>query len=202
MSARVKITIADPSEIVRSGLAAVLKQARSFQAELHEIADIEQLRNSISWQKPDILIVNPAMLGVFTPASARKENAATGLITVALQTSLYDAGMLKYYDDSISLTDSADQINEKISRLISEPEERKRQESLSSREKEVISCIVQGLTNKQIADKLCLSPHTVITHRRNISSKLGIHSTAGLTIYAIVNKLVDIKDIHDPSEEE
>jgi len=66
------------------------------------------------------------------------------------------------------------------------------QEELSDREKEVLTLVVQGLINKEIADKLHLSLHTVLSHRKNIAKKLNIHSTAGLTIYAIVNKLVDI----------
>ena len=69
------------------------------------------------------------------------------------------------------------------------------QEALSQREKEITSCVVKGLTNKEIADALCLSIHTVITHRRNIARKLQIHSPAGLTIYAIVNKLVELSEI-------
>ena len=56
-------------------------------------------------------------------------------------------------------------------------------------------CVVKGMTNKQIAERLCLSAHTVITHRRNIAGKLRIHSPAGLTIYAIVNKLVELDEI-------
>lgn len=68
-------------------------------------------------------------------------------------------------------------------------------EPLSAREKEIIVCVVKGLTNKQIADTLYISPHTVITHRRNIAAKLQIHSAAGLTIYAIVNKLVELSEI-------
>lgn len=68
-------------------------------------------------------------------------------------------------------------------------------ELLSSREKDVVVCVARGLSNKEMADQLNLSVHTVATHRRNISSKLQIHSTAGLTIYAIANKLVDLKDI-------
>lgn len=202
MSTRVKITIADTSDIIRSGLSALLKRTGSFHAELHEVNDIEQLRNSLSWQKPDVLIVNSSMLGIFTPATMRKEAAASGMKIVALHTSIYDNQLSKHYDESLSITDSAEQINEKLLRLIREPDNFKRQESLSIREKEIIACVVQGLTNKQIADKLCLSPHTVITHRRNISGKLGIHSTAGLTIYAIVNKLVDLKDIQDSSDAE
>lgn len=70
-------------------------------------------------------------------------------------------------------------------------------EPLSEREKEIIIGVVKGLTNKEIADKLFLSIHTVLTHRRNIAKKLEIHSPAGLVIYAIVNGIVSIDDIKD-----
>ncbi|MBM6991668.1 MAG: helix-turn-helix transcriptional regulator [Prevotella sp.] len=69
------------------------------------------------------------------------------------------------------------------------------QETLSERERDVIVALVQGMSNKEIADHLCISVNTVITHRRNIARKLQIHSPAGLTIYAIVNNLVDISSV-------
>ena len=69
------------------------------------------------------------------------------------------------------------------------------QDALSDREKDVIVALVQGMANKEIADHLCISVNTVITHRRNIARKLQIHSPAGLTIYAIVNGLVDISSV-------
>ena len=68
-------------------------------------------------------------------------------------------------------------------------------DALSDREKDVIISLVQGMSNKEIADHLCISVNTVITHRRNIARKLQIHSPAGLTIYAIVNGLVDISSV-------
>lgn len=68
-------------------------------------------------------------------------------------------------------------------------------EALSDRERDVVIGVVQGMTNKEIADHLCISTNTVITHRRNIARKLQIHSPAGLTIYAIVNNLVDISAV-------
>ncbi|WP_170836134.1 LuxR C-terminal-related transcriptional regulator [Prevotella sp. ne3005] len=68
-------------------------------------------------------------------------------------------------------------------------------DALSDREKDVIISLVQGMSNKEIADHLCISINTVITHRRNIARKLQIHSPAGLTIYAIVNRLVDISSV-------
>ena len=69
------------------------------------------------------------------------------------------------------------------------------EEALGEREREVIVALVQGMSNKEIADHLCISVNTVITHRRNIARKLQIHSPAGLTIYAIVNGLVDISTV-------
>lgn len=66
--------------------------------------------------------------------------------------------------------------------------------ALSPREKDIVRLVAQGKGNKEIADRLCISTHTVATHRRNISSKLDIHSGAGLTIYAIINGLVDLPD--------
>ena len=68
-------------------------------------------------------------------------------------------------------------------------------DALSDREKDVIVSLVQGMSNKEIADHLCISVNTVITHRRNIARKLQIHSPAGLTIYAIVNGLIDISNV-------
>lgn len=73
------------------------------------------------------------------------------------------------------------------------------EEGLSKREKEIVACVAKGMANKEIADKLFISIHTVLTHRKNIARKLQIHSAAGLTIYAIVNKLVELKDIQDMS---
>lgn len=66
---------------------------------------------------------------------------------------------------------------------------------LSERERDVVIGVVQGMSNKEIADHLFISVNTVITHRRNIARKLQIHSAAGLTIYAIVNNLVDISSV-------
>ena len=70
------------------------------------------------------------------------------------------------------------------------------EEQLSDREKEIVMCVAKGLSNKEIADQLCLSVNTVTTHRRNIARKLQIHSAAGITIYAIVNKLVTLSEVN------
>jgi len=86
-------------------------------------------------------------------------------------------------------------VTRNISDMVSKAGVGESQELLSDREKDVIVALVQGMQNKEIADHLCISVNTVITHRRNIARKLQIHSAAGLTIYAIVNNLIDISNV-------
>lgn len=90
-----------------------------------------------------------------------------------------------------SMADDADTENDtpKITRLV---------ELLTERETEIIRLVAQGMSNKEIADKLCLSFHTVTTYRRNIGAKLKIHSSAALVIFAIANNIVDINEIDIP----
>ncbi len=66
---------------------------------------------------------------------------------------------------------------------------------LTDRERDIIKYLALGKVNKEIADILCISIHTVATHRRNIASKLDIHTTAGLTVFAILHHIVDINDV-------
>lgn len=201
MKPLVKIAIAEPSAIVRNGLLSILRQVGILRLEIYEANDNEQLKNTLIKQQPDILIINPAVSGNQTPLQLQKFVTDKTLKCVAMQSSLADSNLLKTYDEVISLYDLPEQIKDKINRLIVAPESDKRHESLSSREKEVIVCVIKGLTNKQIADELCLSTHTIVTHRRNISAKLNIHSTAGLAIYAIVNKLVELDEVKKSLEE-
>jgi len=96
---------------------------------------------------------------------------------------------IKYLEDKSRQSD----VSAKISSMIGKNQEGA--DALGEREKDVIMALVQGMSNKEIAEHLCISVNTVITHRRNIARKLQIHSPAGLTIYAIVNNLIDISAV-------
>ena len=75
-------------------------------------------------------------------------------------------------------------------------EEKNSEEALlSEREKDIIRCVACGKSNKEIAEELFISPHTVATHRRNINAKLDIHSSASLTIYAIIHNIIDAREV-------
>lgn len=196
MGKRVKIVVAEPSLIIRSGVMAVLGRLPSVDMQVEEVADVMQLPASVRWHKPDVLIINPSVTAYFPLAQLKAEGGGEALRCVALLNSLADDAAMKLYDQVITVYDSSDRIAEKIMGVLGrDPKSEVHSETLSVREKEIVVGVVKGLTNKQIADELCISTHTVITHRRNISSKLQIHSAAGLTIYAIVNKLVEFDQI-------
>ena len=196
----VKIAVAETSVIIRSGLTTVLKRLPNLNVVPIEVSSPESLQSYIHLHTPDILFVNPAFGGWFDLPAFKVENGKVETKYLALVCSVIDSNSLKEYDDHLPICDDPETIATKINQLLctdDEEEKESEQETLSQREKEIITCVVKGMTNKAIADQLYLSIHTVITHRRNIARKLQIHSPAGLTIYAIVNKLVELQDIKD-----
>lgn len=194
----IRIAVAESSVIIRSGLTLALKRLPNLKIQPIEILSVDALNDCLRMQYPDILVVNPTFGDYFDVARFKEETAGKGIRVVALASSFIDASLLSKYDEAISIFDDMETLSGKITRLQNIVEEEEEgQESLSQREKEIVICVVKGMTNKEIAEKLYLSIHTVITHRRNISRKLQIHSAAGLTIYAIVNKLVELSDVKD-----
>lgn len=200
MKLSLKIAIVEPSVMVRTGLGTLLRKLSGMQITVVEILKVESLLESLRIHKPDVLIACPQLLLHHSFHHLREESSHAEMKILALLTALCPTHLLRMFDDQISLYDTADQIREKLERLVKIQEDDSEesgdeQQSLSAREKEIVICVVKGMTNREIADKLFLSTHTVITHRRNIARKLQIHSPSGLTIYAIVNKLVELKDI-------
>ena len=194
----IRVAVAENSVIIRNGMTAVLKRIPNLKIQPMEVLNIDALQELLRMHMPDILIVNPVFDGYFDLNRFREYPRTSCIKCIALQGSLLDTSLLNKYDGVISIFDDMDMITEKILRLqrySGNEETEEESESLSSREKEIVVCVVKGMTNKEIASKLCLSIHTVITHRRNIVRKLQIHSPAGLTIYAIVNNLIELDDV-------
>ena len=195
MTNKIHIAIAEPSLIIRMGLESVLHRLPLVNIDVALINDLSTLITQVQTLNPNILIIDPAHIGFITVAMIKEEIKIPNLKVIALQNSLFDKSVLTQFDEVITIYDTANEIKDKLtSSIASQPQIETKQE-LSVREKEIVVCIVKGLTNKQIAEELFLSTHTVITHRRNITNKLQVHSTSGLTIYAIVNKLVEIDEV-------
>ncbi len=191
------ILISEPSLIIFEGLSYLLtrsgKRVAVTRADgLSEIVPVLQ-------DKPiDAVILNPSVLQNQSKAFANLKRDFPGLKWIGIVYSYYPESVLKQFDETIDINGSWEQISGKI---FTSPESKSNaqetgvQENLSERETDVLKLLVEGLSNKEIADKLFISIHTVITHRKNISQKTGIKSVAGLTIYAVLNKIITLGSI-------
>jgi DNA-binding NarL/FixJ family response regulator len=199
MNISLKIVVAEVSAIVRSGVEVQMKRLSGFRFQLVEVARSELVHEAIRTHKPDILIINPSMVVGFTLQQLKEECGCPAMKCIALLYNLADKSILLPFDEKINIYNTNDEIRQKLELLytgeIQGITENDEQQILSAREKEIVVCVVKGMTNRAIANRLFLSTHTVITHRRNIARKLQIHSASGLTVYAIVNKLVELKEI-------
>ena len=193
----INIAIAESSVIVRTGLVSILEKITDYDINTTEITSMEGLSHCIKGHNLDIIIVNPSFEGLFNLKNIKLQYPDYSGKYIAILCSVTDMNLIKEYDSYITLYDDEEVIHKKITDMMHLEEEglEENQETLSDREKEIICCVVKGMTNKEIAEQLYISIHTVITHRRNISKKLQIHSPAGLTIYAIVNKLVELTEV-------
>ena len=118
---------------------------------------------------------------------------------VAIIHTLIDDELKELFDEVIQVGDTSIKIRGKINSILSRPSSpgsTVQDDILSSREKDIVRLLAKGLSNKEISEELYISPHTVITHRKNITRKLNIKSVAGLIVYAIINGIVNVDELH------
>lgn len=190
------IIIVETSFILYHGLTKSLLSpelpVRVFQSE--EFPEIEK---RIEDEPESIVIINPAMIQFNTKEFRLLKKNRPSVHWIAFIYQLIDERLLPLFDASIHLNDPPERIIETIKNLLRPVNESGIPDSeklLSEREIDVLTQLALGLSNKEIADKLNISINTVITHRKNISQKTGIKSVSGLTIYAVVNKLISLEN--------
>lgn len=193
---KLHIIIAESSPVLAAGFSQCLRRLPGIMANIIEVKSPADLADCVKSNIPDVILVNPTFGGIFNPSHFREANQCDSCKIIAIEVGKLSRQTAALFDGLISVIDDMDTILNKIKTLCAPGHDNSEEkENLSSREREIISLVVKGLTNQEIADRLFLSIHTVITHRRNIARKLEIHSATGLTIYAIVNKIVDIDEI-------
>ena len=188
-----KVVLIEPSEIVAVGIAQIINRNPEFSV-------VQTLSNPTYYNANnndiDIIIINPTVIDYNERLDIRSYFGGTNSALVALTHSNYEEGVLRQYDDCIGIYDNSPRIIQKLKNAMEENAENPKSDinELSTRERDILTAVAKGKTNKEIADEFNISIYTVISHRRNISQKLGINSIPGLTVYAIMNKLVDMSD--------
>jgi DNA-binding NarL/FixJ family response regulator len=195
----IQIIIADPSPLARIGLTA-LTERLGFPVHIREAGSNEKLEQISYRFTADLVFISASLFQGLTEAkinSMVKRYNQTRLILIAGLTGEISSDFR--FHDRIEAADTEKNISRKIERqlviLTRKHESAEPTKGLSNRERDVLRYVALGCTNKEIADKLYISTHTVITHRKNITAKVGIKTIAGLTVYAVLNKLINIEEI-------
>lgn len=193
MGTRCKILIIEPSVIIREGIAAILHQMKDS----IELSFADTLEEALKFGQSDlfkIVIINPVTL------NNSKKNL-NNLLTLYHKTNVvglisnhYDRTLYDNFADNIFITDRYETITQIISKRFKTTPAGNNDidNTLSEREVDVLKLLATGKSNKEIAEQLFISIHTVISHRKNISNKIGVKSTAALVIYAVANGLIDV----------
>ncbi len=193
-----KVLIVTPSALLAKGFESLLSMGGEFRLRgvvscLHRLDELK-----LQGDDYDVILVDPSIFDYPSRMDVRRllpDSDRLGLVAVKTVSMTEDE--LGQYDASIGLFDPPVTIVKKLreASAVSLDRPKSSGDALSPREKEILVCVAKGLLNKEIADQLNLSIYTVITHRKNITRKTGIRSVAGLTVYALLNKLIDPESV-------
>ena len=189
-----KIAILEPSRILYNGLVSVIAESgRDFSVSRSD--DIAALQLQVAVNLPDIVLVNPCFLIREIKAFQAMRTEYPALKWIGIIYAFYDQQIMSMFDGVISINDQPHTILNLLRNVGKSPSvevQEQAEEVLSDRETEVLHLLVTGHAIKEIADKLNISAHTAITHRKNISAKTGIKSVSGLTLYAVVKGIIAV----------
>ena len=182
---RVKVAIIEPSLIVAEGIEAVVRRSPDYDV----VCNVRTVAEYHARRSGDVDVVFVAL------SHAHEELGAAPKI--GIQTSLTEADVMRQVSTIVSLYSTEEEIVKALGESVDTPATTNFSDSheLSDRERDVLVLVAKGYTNKEIASELFISPHTVISHRKNIVHKTGIRSVAGLTVYAVLNKLIDSEQL-------
>lgn len=194
-----KIFIIHSSEIICQGLNSIIKN--HFDINAIVLSSIEDLKNYYEIDSARVVIFVDAKLSfdnLSHSVKVLKKSSLVKIINIVSPENNTESDIKTY--SCISLNSPKSSIHELIDRWLFPKgnfSKNKKSTLLTERETDVLKLVAFGKTNKEIANELFISIHTVISHRKNITEKLGIKSISGLTVYAILNKLIDTSTI-DP----
>ena len=189
---QLRIAIAVASPVVAEGLRSIIDACGDLAVVL-SVDSLHSLVEHIGAIAPDAAIISTDLCTSDTGDLKSACPELSDMTLIALQSSLCSEDLLRHFDSSISIFNSSEQIVRRIREAGDRPAANSYADShdLTDRERDVLVLVAKGNTNKEIASMLNISPHTVISHRKNIAHKTGIRSVAGLTVYAILNHLID-----------
>lgn len=192
------VALVIPSVLVARGIESVFTDMGEFRVS-GVLSDLSNSAESgMKLAGADVIVVDPMVFEYAVRSNVRSVlSRYSDAAVVGLQTVNMSDEALKQYDEVVNIYDAPPVIIRKLRSAVSARSDAPKQdgEELSAREKEILVCVARGMLNKEIADYYNISVYTVITHRKNITRKTGIKTVAGLTVYALLNNLIDYSSI-------
>jgi DNA-binding NarL/FixJ family response regulator len=187
-----RVIICEGSEIIAIGLAEIIDGMAQFDV-VARLDSPEHLSEKITATDANLLVIDPMLLGFQNKEFLSQLGKEHPQVTMmALVTSYLDHSILTPYSGFIEINDTRSKIINKLNELAKDNGPKKNDDvELSKRETDVLVAVAKGMMNKEIADQMNISIHTVISHRKNITRKTGIKSVSGLTVYALLNNLIN-----------
>ena len=186
--AKVKTHILTNSFIIQAGIISVINEIKEINY-INIDTQKTELNKYLSENKKNLFIIDKQLFEK-TKYTIKKNKIPHIIINPEKTNNENNIFLLENKKHEI-----LDAVKSQIKKILKTTTTNKNNE-LSPRETAIVKCIAKGMTNKEIADKLFISTHTVITHRKNITKKLGIKSISGITVYAILNNIIDINEIN------
>lgn len=191
---KIRILVIEQSPIVTAGISTSLTNSTFCQV-VGTTNTLERINEKIIILKPDLILLNPSLIDYSKKITFKTIFQDFSQIpVVALVYAYFEQHWLKHFNGTIDITDDIQKIENRLLEIYhttaGHTETTNETYELSDRETDVLIEVAKGLMNKEIATKLNISIHTVISHRKNINRKTGIKSVAGLTVYALLNNLI------------
>ena len=194
---RLRVAIIEPSAIIAEGFAALAGRSGEFEV-VYSGGNLRTLVERFAVVEPDLVVVGSQLVGGLSQPLRSLYPDLQGVALALLSTTVCDEELLRQFDGVVNIYDGQVQIIRKLQAAVEQGETNPYSDShdLSERERDVLILVAKGLANKEIAEQLNISIHTVMSHRKNITHKTGIKSVAGLTVYALLNNLLDQNDVN------
>ena len=193
----IDIVIAESSDLLFEGLSTILYNSENdyFITRLFSFEDIEK---TLLKKKINLLIVNPLFIYNNIKDVKKIRKQYPHLLIAYINMYALDNYTGALYDFALNIFENRSQLISTITKQLDQKQitngNSDEDDPLSERETEVLLQIIKGYTNKEIAEILCISVHTVISHRKNIIIKTGIRSQSGLALYAVSKSLISLDD--------
>jgi DNA-binding CsgD family transcriptional regulator len=189
---RRNIVVLEPSKILYEGLYTSISKSE-YDFSFYYVDSLVELETLMLKKEISIVLINPGILQnrLKEFSNLKKQYSETRWIGIIY--AYYDNSILKQFDNLFPITEDVSKMIRIINKICNNKESAKNQnEQLTERETEVLKWLAKGLSNKEIADKLNVSIHTINTHRKNIMDKTDIRSLAGLTVYAVSKGIISL----------